>query len=177
MNEKREFFTISNANNDPEVNEVSTKGAESSNNSTNEVSNSFNRLFGPKELRKSGYSNRKRKATVLEHGQTSFFSKVFEGASHVLPGLPSLFRPFMESMLRQNPERIEKDAPEAPNDGDNSIAPSSAIPERYLENRKEKVSALAKIESLFSTGACENGNSTNPEKWLQFFGTLQGKKK
>ena len=59
MNEKREFFTISNANNDPEVNEVSTKAAESSNNSTNEVLNSFNRLFGPKELRKSAYSKSK----------------------------------------------------------------------------------------------------------------------
>ena len=94
----------------------------------------------------------------------------------MLPGLPSLFRPFMESMLRQNPERIETDGPEALNDGGTSNSPSSAISASHLENRKENVSALAKIQGLFSTAECENGTGTNAEKWLRFFGTLQGTK-
>ena len=63
-----------------------------------------------------------------------------------------------------------------PNDGDTSNAPSSAISASHLENRKENVSALAKIQGLFSTAECENGTGTNAEKWLRFFGTLQGKK-
>ena len=174
MNEKREFFTISNAaGNDPEV---TAEAAETSSNAAHEVLSSFNRLFGPKELRKSAYSDRKRKANVLEHSQTSFFSKVFEGASHVLPGLPSLFRPFMASMLRQNPEKIENDASRAPIDDDTSITANSDTSASNNENSKENVSALAKIEGLFSTGAYENGNSANDEKWLKFFGTLEGTK-
>jgi NET1-associated nuclear protein 1 (U3 small nucleolar RNA-associated protein 17) len=173
MNNKKEFYTISKdeAMVTPSSEILPERGTAGG------TLTSFNRLFGSKESRDEAYNNRKRKAGSMLNSMGASFTKVFQGASHVLPGLTSLFHPFMESLLNKNNNDIVEIEKESDDMDDENEKSTAAMIEDSSVNDKITTTALNNLANVFSSA--NNGGRIGKEKqaeveknWTSFFAKI-----